>query len=45
MGIFPTVSVRSTPPSLAATLPHRGCVVLDVPQDADVGVDLPGAII
>src|SRR6478735_10148799 len=36
MGIFPTVSVRTTSPGLREALAHRGCVVPDAPELADV---------
>jgi len=38
MGIFPTVSVRSTTPRLAEALAHRGCVVTAA-ESADVVID------
>ena len=43
MGIFPTVSVRSTTPRLADALAHRGCVVTDAPESADVVIEVPSA--
>ncbi|HET7798949.1 MAG TPA: DUF6421 family protein, partial [Humibacillus xanthopallidus] len=39
MGIFPTVSVRTTTPGLREALAHRGCVVTDAPELADVLVE------
>ena len=39
MGIFPTVSVRSTTPRLAEALAHRGCVVTAA-ESADVVIDV-----
>src|SRR6188472_4029677 len=44
MGIFPTVSVRSTTPRLADALAHRGCVVTDAPESADVVIEVPSSI-
>ena len=39
MSIFPTVSVRTTTPGLADALAHRGCVVTDTPELADVVIE------